>query len=47
MFPNTTEPTEILHNAYLIIRFFPIDIAIEYAAVFWCGKLNHVYFHGG
>ena len=29
MFPDTIEPTEILHYAYLNARFFPIDFPIE------------------
>ena len=41
MFPDSIEPTEILHYAYLNVRIFPIDFPTEIAAMCHYRKLNH------
>ena len=41
MFPDTTEPTEILHYAYLNAIFLTIDFPTETVALRHYRKLNH------
>ena len=41
MFPDTTEPIEILHYAYLNVRMFPIDFPTEIVVLCNYRKLNH------
>ncbi len=41
MFPGSIEPTEILHYAYLDVRFFPINFPTETAAMCHYRTLNH------
>jgi len=50
MFPDTAEPTKILHYAYLNAIIFPIDFLDETAVLCHYRKLNHYtsmdgYFH--
>ena len=46
MFPDTTEPTEILHCVYLNAKIFPIDFPAEIVVLCHYRKLNHVYSYG-
>ena len=41
MFPDTIEPTEILHYVYLNFGNFPIDFPTETAVLCHYRKLNH------
>ena len=41
MFPDTTEPTEILHYSYLNVSIFPIDFPTETMVLGHYQKLNH------
>ncbi len=47
MFPDTTEPTEILHYANLNARIFPIDFPTETAVLCHYRKLIHYAFIDG
>jgi len=40
MFPDATEPTEIMHYAYLNARIFPIDFPTETLVLCHFRKLN-------
>ena len=46
MFPDTNEPTEILHYAYLNARILPIDFPTETVVMCHYLKLIHVYSYG-
>ena len=46
IFPDTTEPTEILHYAYLNATIFPIVFPTETAVMCYYRKLNRVYSYG-
>ena len=41
MFPDSNEPTEILHYAYLNANCFPIDFPTKTAVMCHYQKLNH------
>jgi len=41
MFPDTTEPTEIMHYAYLNARIISIDFPTEIVVLCHYRKLNH------
>jgi hypothetical protein len=42
MFPDTTEPTAIVHYyTYLNAKFFPIDVPIKTVVMYHYRKLNH------